>query len=278
MILTPTHFPHLGCFQLKGFLQPVAISLQQALLPRSHSGRDGELQLSPQIRQDFAVCAAQSSGPVHAEHVKCFVTVQPWQPGVPEVLTLQQFCMQWLVSKRWHNRWEAGEPRWWLWSATEERSFSPKEMCDSPEVNLQAVLSLSPERGQAGQRDSRMAIYKRAWSTEAEKSRGKKGSFTSFTWFLVEMRLRRLHSLSAHLWFSVSLPSLPLPSSHSFIPGPISPRSQEEGRHPISVFSQSRPQMRGTTRSVLCKSMMPPTLSRCHGTHLFLHHCLLAEG
>lgn len=85
-------------------------------------------------------------------------------------------------------------------------------MRSSPEVNLQAVLSLSPERAQAGQRGSGMAIYKRAQSSEAEQSKGKKGSFTSF-WFLVEMGLRRLSSLSAHLWFSVSLPSLPITPS-----------------------------------------------------------------
>lgn len=86
-------------------------------------------------------------------------------------------------------------------------------MRGSHEVNLQAVLSLSPERAQAGQRGSGMAIYKRAWSSEAEKSKGKKGSFTSF-WFLAEMGLRTLRSLGAHFWFSMSLPSLPItPSS-----------------------------------------------------------------
>lgn len=80
----PCLFPTFGLFSA----QPVAMSLQWALLPKSHSGRNGELQLPSQIHQDFAVLAARSSGPVHAERVKCFVTAQPWRPGVPEALTL----------------------------------------------------------------------------------------------------------------------------------------------------------------------------------------------
>lgn len=73
MIHTSTHFLLAGHFQLRGFLEPVAICLQWAFLPHSHSGRDGE-QLVPahnsQVLQDFAVSAAQSSGSVQAEHVR----------------------------------------------------------------------------------------------------------------------------------------------------------------------------------------------------------------
>lgn len=94
-------------------------------------------------------------------------------------------------------------------------SFTPKEMRINPEVTLQAVLTSSPTWVQAGQWELGMVIYKRAWSSEAVKSKGNKGVFMSF-WFLEETRLGRAHSQSAHLWFSVhslllSLPITPSP-------------------------------------------------------------------
>lgn len=101
-------------------------------------------------------------------------------------------------------------------------SFSLKEMCIKPEVTLQAVLTLSPEEAQAGQWHLRIMIYKRAWSSEKEKSKRIKGCLMSF-WFLEETRLGRSHpqcDLISSLVFSVLI-----------IPTPF-----QELLHPMASF------------------------------------------
>lgn len=182
--ITPARFPHLGCFQLNLLLCP--------------SNELFFLNLTLEETENFSSLPKSTRTLRSVLHRALGQSMQ----NVSSALSLPSLGGR--VSPRLSH---SGEPWWWLWSATEKRSFSPKEMRGSPEKNMQAVLYLSPERAQAGQRGSGMAIYKRARSSEAEQSKGKKGSFTSF-WFLAEMGIRRLHSLSAHLWFSMSLPSL----------------------------------------------------------------------
>lgn len=137
-----------------------------------------------------------------------FVTVRPRWLGVPGVLTLQQFCMQWLVSKHWHDQLVVPSDDW----SAAEWSFSLKETCINPEVNLQAVLTLSPSEPKL---DSETWGWWFIKELEAvKKSKGNKGSFMSF-WFLEETRLGRSHPLSAHIWFSMSLSFLPPPRTPS---------------------------------------------------------------
>lgn len=112
-------------------------------------------------------------------------------------------------------------------------SFTPKGMCINPEVTLQAALTLSPKWAQAGQWDLNMVIYKRAWSGEAEKSKGNKGVFMSF-WFREETRLGISHPWSAHLLFSVYLLLLSLPIT----PSPFGQFLRDpKGRRDIQLMS-----------------------------------------
>lgn len=154
MIHISTNVPLSGHFQLRGFLEPVAICLQRAFLPSSHSGRDGEEWVpiqSSQGLQDFSVSAAQGSGTVHAEHVRgptgevchCPTSV----PGCPRrshalAVLYAVTCFQalaWLVINWWSPvrtdemaneafLWKkrASAPRWifrlcWLWVPSEPK-------------------------------------------------------------------------------------------------------------------------------------------------------------